>query len=57
MQSGALLLSDLSAVQVWQQILPHLWRNPDQERMGDDRRSLCGQVLLAPSTQTACGEL
>lgn len=43
-------LSDLSAVLVWQQILPHLWRNPDQERMGDDRRSLCGQVPLAINT-------
>lgn len=36
--------SDLSSVQIRQQLLPHLWRNPDQERMGHDRCSLCGQV-------------
>merc|ERR1712002_213931 len=39
-----LALADLSSVQIWQQFLPHLWRNPDQERMGHDRRSLCGQI-------------
>lgn len=35
---------DLSSVQIWQQLLPQLWRNPDQERMGHDCCSLCGQV-------------
>lgn len=44
MHSGPRFSTDLTAVQVWQQILPHLRRNPDQERLGDDRCSLCGQV-------------
>lgn len=46
---------DLSSVQVRQQILPHLWRNTDQERMGHDCRSLRGQVRVLSSTEEQYG--
>ena len=39
-------VSDLPPVQVWKLLPPHLWRNPDQEGMGHDRRPLCGQVRV-----------
>lgn len=42
---------DLSSVQIWQQLLPHLWRKPDQERMGHDCCSLCGPVWVSLFTE------
>lgn len=42
---------DLSSVQIWQQLLPHLWRNPDQERLGHDCCSLRGQVWVSLAWQ------
>lgn len=39
-------IPDRSSVPIWRLLLPHLWRDPDQERMGHDCCSLCGQVRV-----------